>query len=162
METAKDKDPDELDSLDRRFENVPPDPEWEPEGQFTSLQRQTAERELDTAPPRRTGPPSPSSEDTTLPEGYVPPLVWETSPSLLRLPLQRRPPTAEPGQGVACATCPVSIWFVAPSMVRCHCPPLGVVTWETGQPQLEISLCDARERAIELALQHRQELAEGG
>ncbi len=158
MANPEDEDLERPGKLDPRFQDAPVDPEWEPSGRSRAPE---ASGRRPTAPSTPTEPSSPPSEDDTRPEGYEPPLAWEVSPTLLRLPPNRRPAIGPPGQGVACATCPVSIWFVAPSMVRCHCPPLMVVTWETGQP-MEISLCDARERAIELALQQQhQGLAEG-
>ncbi len=54
-------------------------------------------------------------------------------------------------RGLACETCPIAVWFVA-SMAQCHCPALMMLSWSPPQ-STGITLCDARERAIELAMQ---------
>ncbi|CZW33217.1 Uncharacterised protein [Enterobacter hormaechei] len=60
------------------------------------------------------------------------------SPTLAALEPSRRP-----AQGVACATCPNSIWFASENEVRCYCRAMYLVTWSTREPT-EISLCDGK------------------
>ena len=79
---------------------------------------------LDKPPPHREpGPPD-----------IEPPVI--RSPTLHSLDKRRRPRPA-----TACEECPNSVWFTSPTVVKCYCRVMYVVTWSTKDPN-QITACD--------------------
>ena len=58
------------------------------------------------------------------------------SPTVAALPPSRRPPP-----GIACVTCPSSLWHLSGKEVQCYCRVMYLLTWTTSKPG-NVTICD--------------------
>ncbi len=85
-------------------------------------------------------PPAPAPVELT-----SEPLPYYESPTLKRLPSNRRP-----ARSTICERCLASVWFASANETKCYCRVMHLVTWSTAEPNT-LTACDGQVMAEEAA-----------
>ena len=58
--------------------------------------------------------------------------------------LQNLEPNRRPAPGVACTTCPNSVWYTTKDEAKCYCRVMFLLSYDSTEPSAAVTACDGQ------------------